>query len=99
MEKIYLSSEEYDAAVNAYRKKHGYDDMSEEEQKVFDERLDKVVGKEDDSDASEDAESMDSSDEQKRAFGEKLDEVIGLDSSGDEDPDQPEKVLKLTRSR
>lgn len=43
--KIYLSSEEYDTAVDAYRSQHGYDDMSDEEKEAFDERLDKVVGK------------------------------------------------------
>ena len=63
MEKIYLNSEEYDAAVDAYRNKHGYDDMSDEEKEAFDERLDKVVGKKDDgSDPSDDDESTDASD-------------------------------------
>lgn len=63
MEKIYLNSEEYDAAVDAYRSKHGYDDMSDEEKEAFDERLYKVVGKkEDGSDPSEDTESTDASD-------------------------------------
>lgn len=63
MEKIYLNSEEYDAAVDAYRNKHGYDDMSDEEKEAFDERLDKVVGKKDDgSDPSDDVESTDASD-------------------------------------
>ena len=63
MEKIYLNSEEYDAAVDAYRSKHGYDDMSDEEKEAFDERLDKVVGKKDEgSDHSDDVESADASD-------------------------------------
>ncbi len=62
MEKIYLNSEEYDAAVDAYRSKHGYEDMSDEEKEAFDERLDKVVGrKEDGADPSEDTESTDAS--------------------------------------
>lgn len=62
MKKIYLNSEEYDAAVDAYRSKHGYDDMSEEEKDAFDERLDKVLGKNDDGvDSSEDADSTDAS--------------------------------------
>ena len=46
MEKIYLNSEEYDAAVNAYRNRHGYDDMSDEQKQAFDEKLDEVVGQE-----------------------------------------------------
>ena len=46
MEKIYLNSEEYDAVVDAYRSKHGYDDMSDEEKEAFDEKLDKVVSQE-----------------------------------------------------
>lgn len=63
MEKIYLSSKEYDTVVDAYRSQHGYDDMSNEEKEVFDERLDKVVGKKDDgSDHSDDVESTDASD-------------------------------------
>lgn len=63
MEKIYLNSEEYDATVDAYKSKHGYDGMSDEEKEAFDERLDKVVGKkEDGSDPSEDTESTDESD-------------------------------------
>ena len=63
MGKIYLSSEEYDTAVDAYRSQHGYDGMSDEEKEAFDERLDKVVGKkEDDSDSSDDVESTDASD-------------------------------------
>lgn len=45
MEKIYLNSEEYDTVVDAYRSRHGYDDMSDEEKEAFDERLDKVVEK------------------------------------------------------
>lgn len=68
MEKIYLNSEEYDAAVDAYRSKHGYDDMSDEEKEAFDERLDKVVEKKDDgSDPSDDVESTDASDNRKSA--------------------------------
>lgn len=63
MVKIYLNSEEFDVAVDAYRSKHGYDDMSDEEKEAFDERLDKVVGKKDDgSDSSDDVESTDASD-------------------------------------
>lgn len=62
MEKIYLNSEEYDAAVDAYRSQHGYDDMSDEEKEAFDERLDKVVAKKDDeADPSENTESTEAS--------------------------------------
>lgn len=62
MEKIFLNSEEYDAAVDAYRSQHGYNDMSDEEKEAFDERLDKVVAKkEDGTDPLEDTESKDTS--------------------------------------
>lgn len=62
MEKIYLNSEEYDTVVDAYRSRHGYDDMSDEEKEAFDERLDKVVEKkEDESDSSEDTDTSDDS--------------------------------------
>lgn len=68
MEKIYLNSEEYNVVVDAYRSKHGYDDISDEEKEAFDERLDKVVGKKDDgSDPSDDVESTDASDNRKSA--------------------------------
>lgn len=60
MGKIFLNSEEYDAAVNAYRNRHGYNDMSNEEKEAFDERLDKVVAKkEEGTDPLEDTESGD----------------------------------------
>lgn len=62
LEKIFLNSEEYDAAVDAYRSQHGYNDMSDEEKEAFDERLDKVVAKkEDGTDPLEDTESTDTS--------------------------------------
>ena len=58
MAKIMLDPDEYDAAVEAYRDKYGYDDMSDEEKEAFDERLDQAVGrKEDDPDPSEDTDS------------------------------------------
>lgn len=66
MEKIYLNSEEYDVAVDAYRSQYGYDDMSDEEKEAFDERLDKVVAKKEDGpDPSEDTESTDASSDTK----------------------------------
>lgn len=48
MEKMYLSREEYDAVVDEYRSRNGYDDMTDEEKAAFDEKLDKVVGVKDD---------------------------------------------------
>ena len=106
MEKIYLSSKEYDTVVDAYRSQHGYDDMSNEEKEVFDERLDKVVGKKDDgSDHSDDVESTDASDNgesvDNRSDADKLRDDLksqyGYETAEDEDPDQPEKVLRRTR--
>ncbi len=46
MEKIYLNSEEHDTVVDAYRSRHGYDDMSDEQKRAFDEKLDEVIGQE-----------------------------------------------------
>lgn len=44
MEKLYLNRDEYEAAVDEYRKRSGYDDMSDEEKDRFDEKLDQAVG-------------------------------------------------------
>lgn len=93
MEKIYLNSEEYDAAVDAYRSQHGYDDMSDEEKEAFDERLDKVVAKNDDgADPSEDTESTDDSSDIESAdnrsdsdkFRDELKSQYGYDDMSDE---------------
>ena len=54
MEIIYLSSEKYNAVVDAYRSQHGYDDMSDEQKRAFDERLDEVIGQETDEDEDPD---------------------------------------------
>lgn len=44
MEKMYLSPEEYEQAVEAYREKYGYDEKTDEEKAEFDRKLDQVVG-------------------------------------------------------
>lgn len=84
MEKIYLNSEEYDAAVNAYRNRHGYDDMSDEEKEAFDERLDKVVAKKEDGiDPSEDTESVNNHSDSDKLRDE-LKSQYGYDDMSDE---------------
>ena len=98
MEKIYLNSEEYDAAVNAYRNRHGYDDMSDEEKEAFDERLDKVVAKKEDGiDPSEDTESTDSSSDTKsvdnRSDSDKLRDELKSQYGYDDMSDEQNKPL------
>ena len=64
MEKIYLNSEEYDTAVDAYRNRYGYDDMFDEEKEIFDEQLDKVIARKDDkNDDAKDEELLDISED------------------------------------
>lgn len=64
MEKMILNSNEYDAVAAAYRDKHGYDDMSDEEKEAFDRRLDQVLERADDeADPREDPESSDPADD------------------------------------
>ena len=111
MGKLYLSAQEYEAAVEAYRDKYGYDDMSDDEKAEFDERLDQAVGvREESGDRVDSAEEKtdsemkekygynDMSDDEKASFDEKLDEVFGAeDEGGDDSEDAPEKVLSRRR--
>lgn len=61
MEKMYLSQEEYDAVVDEYRSRSGYDEMTDEEKAAFDEKLDRAVGVKDQSpdDETDDVEADD----------------------------------------
>ena len=43
MEKIKLSREKYDAAIEKYREQNGYDELSDDEKAAFDEKLDKAI--------------------------------------------------------
>ena len=62
MEKIYLDEDKYDAVIDAYRSRHGYEDMSEEEKEAFDARVDKAVAKKDEeADPSENTDPTDPS--------------------------------------
>lgn len=45
MEKIYLSPDEYTIVTESYRNKYGYDEMSDDEKAIFDERLSKLWSK------------------------------------------------------
>ncbi len=74
MGKLYLSAQEYEAAVEAYRDKYGYDDMSDDEKAEFDERLDQAVGvREESGDRTDSAEEKTDSeklrDEMKEKYG------------------------------
>lgn len=63
MEKIYLSPDEYTIVAESYRNKYGYDEMSDDEKAIFDERLSKVVEQKED-----DAESTDEPDQPERVL-------------------------------
>lgn len=104
MEKEYLTQEQYDAVVSAYKERYGYDEMNSEEKERFDNMLDKVVA------VKEDAEKTDSMDNEKRDNGERseheeeseiaedpdsVDAEEGTDDSGM--PDPPVKKLVLRR--
>lgn len=87
MEKMKLSREEYDAVVEKYREQNGYDEMSDDEKVIFDEKLDKVVECSEDEDETESSEVTDSpseavSDQDK--LREELKEQYGYDDMSDE---------------
>ena len=63
MEKIYLSPDEYTIVTESYRNKYGYDEMSDDEKAIFDERLSKVVEQKEN-----DAESTDEPDQPERVL-------------------------------
>ena len=108
---FYLPRDTYDAVVNDYRTRHGYDNLSDEQKAAFDEKLDKTIGVQESSDGSDirsDAAKLreearekygynDMTDDQKAAFDEKLDQVYGPEDGADDSDDQPEKVLVRRR--
>ena len=84
MEKIYLDSEKYDEAVEAYRSKYGYDEMSDEEKEAFDMRLDKVIERKDDGgDPSKDTESIDNRSDSDK-YRDEIKEKYGYDDLSDD---------------
>lgn len=87
MEKEYLSLEEYKAVVEEYRSRYDYDQMSEEEQTVFDERLDKVIGMSE----PETSEKTDAGEQEK--IKEALREHYGYDDMSDEQKESFDKIL------
>lgn len=82
MEKLYLSAREYEAAVEAYRDRYNYDEMSDDEKSEFDDRLDRVVGiKEESSDYSDSPESKTDSEK----LRDELKEKYGYDDMSDDE--------------
>lgn len=69
MEKLYLPHEEYEAAVEEYRSRSGYDDMTDEEKELFDEKLDRAVGVRE-TDETEAADAPERTDDAERLRGE-----------------------------
>lgn len=89
MDRISLNAEEYDTAVQAYRERYGYDEMSDSEKEAFDARLDKVLEKRDG-----DAEAVEAGDTgrdgaggktETEQFREELKQQCGYDGMSDEE--------------
>lgn len=105
MDKVYMSQEEYDKTVDKMRDQYGYDEMSEEEQAAFDERLDKAVGVWEEgeegeetegsegADESDDAEDPDSPDSEREQMKAELRERYGYDEMSDEKKAQFDQIL------
>ena len=83
MEKTYYTQEQYEYLVAEYKKRSGYDIMSDDEKEQLDTKLDKILGvKESDSD-----------------YVDETDAVEGQEPEGEADPDAPRRVLVPSRSR